>query len=262
MEDIISDIEYLPCAHCYHGNCISEWLSTKTTCPICKISVYTTSPEQLLYTDDSQINSLREMEMIFQTYILPNVTPENIQSINNNNSYPSNNTHRSALRINTTNNSIRNDALNLLNVIDRLYYHTNNIDADFNNLDEMPELVNAEFEDHRDLNIIRSINLANEMLANDNDNDVNLNINVNDNVNDVNLNINDNVNDVNLNINDNVNDVNLNINDNDVNPFRHLVYPNYLNNVNDVNLNINDNDVNPFRHLVYPNYLNNTYNNI
>jgi hypothetical protein len=37
----LADLEFLPCAHKFHSKCIQQWLSQKSTCPLCKISIYT-----------------------------------------------------------------------------------------------------------------------------------------------------------------------------------------------------------------------------
>ena len=47
LEDILTDIEFLPCAHAFHQECIAGWVSSHPTCPICKIPIYVNSPEQL-----------------------------------------------------------------------------------------------------------------------------------------------------------------------------------------------------------------------
>ena len=47
LEDILTDIEFLPCAHAFHQECIAGWVSSHPTCPICKIPIYVNSHEQL-----------------------------------------------------------------------------------------------------------------------------------------------------------------------------------------------------------------------
>jgi len=47
LEDILTDIEFLPCAHAFHQECIAGWVSSHPTCPICKIPIYVNSREQL-----------------------------------------------------------------------------------------------------------------------------------------------------------------------------------------------------------------------
>ena len=47
LEEITSNPEFLPCAHRYHTNCINQWIVRNPTCPMCKISIYTTFPGQL-----------------------------------------------------------------------------------------------------------------------------------------------------------------------------------------------------------------------
>ena len=47
LEDIKSNIEFLPCSHAFHRLCVGEWLSSKPICPICKTPIFIQTPEQL-----------------------------------------------------------------------------------------------------------------------------------------------------------------------------------------------------------------------
>jgi hypothetical protein len=63
LEDIIDDTDFLPCAHCFHHKCISQWLNmdpSQQKCPICKIPIHITSIEQL-----TAYNETRAQEEIY-----------------------------------------------------------------------------------------------------------------------------------------------------------------------------------------------------
>lgn len=47
LDDMESDIEFLPCVHSFHGQCIRKWLTDNPLCPICKIPVFISTPQQL-----------------------------------------------------------------------------------------------------------------------------------------------------------------------------------------------------------------------
>jgi hypothetical protein len=58
LEEITENPEFLPCAHRYHTNCINQWIGRNPTCPMCKISIYTTSPGQLESQSSEVIRNL------------------------------------------------------------------------------------------------------------------------------------------------------------------------------------------------------------
>jgi len=92
LEDIESDIEFLPCIHAFHSECINELIknnSLNPICPVCRIPIYVNTPEQLAYYNEQVVNQQRirdEESKFFQQIssgdIHPVVSPQ--QEMNNN----------------------------------------------------------------------------------------------------------------------------------------------------------------------------------
>lgn len=57
---------WLPCAHFFHDQCISEWLKDNITCPECRIPVFIQDDEQLLLYNNFLIKKRNDIELIRQ----------------------------------------------------------------------------------------------------------------------------------------------------------------------------------------------------
>ena len=83
LDDIEKDIEFLPCIHGFHRECIDEWIKEKPECPICKVPVYVNTPEQLdmyNYYKDRRERIAREESIFFHQISngVYNITNNNI----------------------------------------------------------------------------------------------------------------------------------------------------------------------------------------
>lgn len=39
LEDITDDLKQTACSHCYHSDCIDEWVSRNHNCPLCRRTI-------------------------------------------------------------------------------------------------------------------------------------------------------------------------------------------------------------------------------
>ncbi|KAJ0524039.1 putative transcription factor C2H2 family [Helianthus annuus] len=44
MESLYSSCKQAPCGHLYHAACITQWLSFRNSCPVCRFKVPANSP--------------------------------------------------------------------------------------------------------------------------------------------------------------------------------------------------------------------------
>jgi len=81
LENIKSDIEFLPCIHAFHSECINELIknnSLNPICPVCRIPIYVNTPEQLAYYNEQVVNQQRirdEESKFFQQISSGNIHP-------------------------------------------------------------------------------------------------------------------------------------------------------------------------------------------
>lgn len=57
----IDKCQALPCAHCFHENCVASWLKKHSTCPICKTSTKVPKKRRKHSIDIEEIIDLSEL---------------------------------------------------------------------------------------------------------------------------------------------------------------------------------------------------------
>ena len=125
LDDINDGLEFLPCIHGFHKECINNWIKEKPLCPICKIPVYVNTPEQLtMYNYIKTHNEQRaESESRFFHQLSRRVQTDG-QSLRSNPSHLSN-----------TRNFIPNE-INSNNLVNN---HRANLNNNLNTYNHMPE---------------------------------------------------------------------------------------------------------------------------
>ncbi|GJQ10866.1 hypothetical protein GpartN1_g2657.t1 [Galdieria partita] len=77
LEDFEVDcsIRMLHCAHFFHSNCLSQWLSKSTQCPLCKVCVYLENVEQTNIPNTHHTDSDDDQRRVYNT-TSPNIQQE------------------------------------------------------------------------------------------------------------------------------------------------------------------------------------------
>lgn len=150
LEDIEDNIEFLPCIHGFHYNCIKKWINQKPECPICKISIYITTSDQLEnYNEYKRHIDLADQEeaKVFHQISANNTTANAISILN---SIRSNNMQQHIMPISNT-GQLRDITL-ILQLFDAL------INRSITNELPVNALTNSELSDHDQIDINENIN--------------------------------------------------------------------------------------------------------
>jgi PHP family Zn ribbon phosphoesterase len=143
-----------PCNHCFHNNCLEQWLNNHSTCPYCRFSIRESN-----YDSDDDLPDLEHVHpYVDDVYLHPYVDDVYVFTLLNNNNNLNNIINQ---EINNNNNNNNNNNLN--NMINQQI--NNLIDINMDNI-LFNEIINNI--NNIDINIIN--NIINNSINNTNNN--------------------------------------------------------------------------------------------
>jgi hypothetical protein len=146
--DDIDNTEFLPCSHGFHTNCISEWINVKPFCPICKIPISITTPDELIiYNNERNIfdnNNIRKNQLYHRINEITGITPVNLNESSN--SEPRETIHSINIEL--------QNILNFEHTFNNKYYNT----ITYNGINNLNNLYTSGINNRRNSNTLNFMN--------------------------------------------------------------------------------------------------------